>query len=321
MFVLFGTVTAVIITALQLALFVDKRKFGKCVHSFLNNEFVINLISLLLLRNVFKYKHIFDTSAYGISSFIKYFVMSLAVGLAWLVFVGVVEGKLAFVVPERKKSKGAAFLKVLSFVFALLGSIMYFSTVWGKEAYGNISGDQFIINLLSPTTGTENSVYIEFFEEPFFGILLVVTAFSLFAFSKFNLVLKNEARVDRVVFNDIARLIFSLLLSLAVLGYGAYYCIDGFNLKDVYLSYFMKSDFIEENFADPEKTEIVFPEKKRNLIHIYLESMENSYLSKDLGSNVEESLMPGLTELANEGIVFSDNESKFGGPLQATGTQ
>ena len=36
-------------------------------------------------------------------------------------------------------------------------------------------------------------------------------------------------------------------------------------------------------YADPDTTKITFPEEKRNLIYIMLESMETSYLSKELG--------------------------------------
>ena len=79
--------------------------------------------------------------------------------------------------------------------------------------------------------------------------------------------------------------------------------------------------FIENVYKDPETTKIVFPEKKRNLIHIYLESWENSYLSKELGGFMDENLMPNLTELSYEGTVFSDTNNYFGGPHEGTGTQ
>ncbi|XCB30028.1 LTA synthase family protein [Arcanobacterium hippocoleae] len=63
-----------------------------------------------------------------------------------------------------------------------------------------------------------------------------------------------------------------------------------------------------------------FPKEKRNLIHIYLESMENSYYSKDEGGYLAESLMPDLAELTHEGVSFSDT-TNFGGPQQVPGTE
>ncbi|MGN0535766.1 MAG: hypothetical protein ACI4IR_07185 [Eubacterium sp.] len=84
MFVLFGTAAVIIITVLQLCIFKEKKPVGEYIHIFLKNEFIINLVSLELLTKVFKYKHIFVTDGYGMSSFIKYFCLALAVGVAFV---------------------------------------------------------------------------------------------------------------------------------------------------------------------------------------------------------------------------------------------
>ncbi|MDO7203877.1 hypothetical protein Q5M85_06530 [Paraclostridium bifermentans] len=47
--------------------------------------------------------------------------------------------------------------------------------------------------------------------------------------------------------------------------------------------------------------------------------MENSYLSKDLGGNMDVNLMPELYELSKEGVSFSNND-KLGGPYQTYGS-
>lgn len=232
----------------------------------------------------------------------------------------ILEGKIVFKNCEVKKSKGATAVRIISPILVCLGSAMYFATIWSRKAFGEISGDQLLINLLSPTTGTDTSVYVECFEGPVFQTILVTAIFCLFVFSKFSISYINLNKV-KCVFNDLARRIISLVLSLAVLIGGALYCFNGLKLRDVYLSYFAKSDMIESTYADPREVNITFPEKKRNLIHIYLESMENSFLSTELGGYMEENLMPELTELSYEGVVFSHNDGKFGGPQQATGTQ
>ena len=131
----------------------------------------------------------------------------------------------------------------------------------------------------------------------------------------------HTAQKAVTVFSGLARRIICLLLSLAVFAGGIAYGVEKFQLVQLYRAYCLKSDIVEENYVDPETAEIVFPERKRNLIHIYLESLENSYLSTDLGGYMEQNLMPELTELSYEGITFSNNGTKFGGPLIATGTQ
>ena len=66
-------------------------------------------------------------------------------------------------------------------------------------------------------------------------------------------------------------------------------------------------------YVDPDQTRITFPEEKRNLIYIMLESMETSYLSKELGGAMEENLIPELYDLASENLCFSDSDKKVGG--------
>jgi len=62
------------------------------------------------------------------------------------------------------------------------------------------------------------------------------------------------------------------------------------------------SDVYENYYVDAKEADLVFPEKKRNLIYIFLESMESCYSSK--GGGVTE-YIPELTKLAMEGEDFS----------------
>jgi len=73
------------------------------------------------------------------------------------------------------------------------------------------------------------------------------------------------------------------------------------------------TDLYEKYYKDPSQVTITFPEEKRNLIYIMLESMETSYLSKEQGGAMEENLIPELYELAEQNLCFSDSSAKVGG--------
>ncbi len=320
MFILLGSIAALIISAIQIFAFCENRSFGKCLHFTIRNIFVINLVSLALLKYVFKYQHFLVTNAYKTASFVKFFFLSVLVGIVFLFISAIVNNFIAFENETPKKSGGARFMKILSAIFVALGSACYFGTIWGKGAFGDVTADQLLINLTSPTEGMDPNVYLEGFEGPVFQTMLVTTLFCIFAFSNFKIVY-NKNRRATTIFNDLAHRIISLLLAVAFLAGGIIYGVEKFQLVQLYNAYILESNIIDDNYADPRTTKMTFPEKKRNLIHIYLESLENSFLSKDLGGYIDENLMPELTELSYEGITFSDNENKFGGPLQATGTQ
>jgi phosphoglycerol transferase len=67
------------------------------------------------------------------------------------------------------------------------------------------------------------------------------------------------------------------------------------------------SNFLEENYVSKEADDFSFPSKKRNLIYIFMESMEQTYADTEHGGYFEESLIPNLQQLQQEGVTFSDD--------------
>lgn len=85
------------------------------------------------------------------------------------------------------------------------------------------------------------------------------------------------------------------------------------HLRRAIIYYLSPSSFIENNYVDPNKVKISFPEHKRNLIHIYLESVELTFASKKHGGKVNESIIPEIEKLALEGESFSGKEGVLSG--------
>ena len=79
------------------------------------------------------------------------------------------------------------------------------------------------------------------------------------------------------------------------------------------------SVFYEQNYINPNTAKIKVPEKKRNLITLYVESLESSYASINDGGVFEDNLIPNLSKLAKENINFSHSE-KIGGGENLEGT-
>lgn len=75
------------------------------------------------------------------------------------------------------------------------------------------------------------------------------------------------------------------------------------------------SDFIESNYVDPRDVTLTFPEKKRNLVYIYLESMETTFASEAEGGGFEEGCIPELTQLAQENEDFSGEDTALNGGI------
>ena len=79
------------------------------------------------------------------------------------------------------------------------------------------------------------------------------------------------------------------------------------------------SKFFVENYVNPDSIKITPPEQKRNLILIYLESLETTFSDKEHGGNQDTNLIPEITELALENISFGKNKQRIGGGFDASG--
>ena len=63
-------------------------------------------------------------------------------------------------------------------------------------------------------------------------------------------------------------------------------------------------DFIGQNYVDPKSVKLTFPDKKRNVIYIYLESLEMTFADEKSGGAFDKNVIPELTELSKEGGGF-----------------
>ena len=112
------------------------------------------------------------------------------------------------------------------------------------------------------------------------------------------------------------KMVASLALSLVMLLHAA------FTVElPAFIGYLCRQSTIyQENYVDPLAANITFPQQKRNLIYIYLESMENSYMDTESGGALQCNVMPELTALAGEeeNINFSHTDG-IGGFQNMTG--
>lgn len=65
------------------------------------------------------------------------------------------------------------------------------------------------------------------------------------------------------------------------------------------------SQLYENHFVEPSDVKIEFPQEKRNLIHIIVESLESTYTNEEHGGKYQEDLIPSLYKIAKSGTDFS----------------
>lgn len=309
----------ILIGVADMFLLANEKSVKKWITVILRDGLISVLYAMMLAERVLGVSNIFAISAQRVSYSWKFLGLILAIGVIFLIISGFAKRIFVIEFYQGKQKRGAFVLKVISTIFFALGIAAYTGTLWGKEAFGDLSPDQILINLNSPIEGTDVGVYISLFSGPVLKTVLFTVMYCTLVFPKYKFAY-NKKEKQIVFLPEIAIRILSFILAIAILVGGCAFGIKRFQLTELFDSYLNDSTYIEENFVDPETANIKFPEEKRNLIFIYLESMENTYFSKDLGGYFEENYMPDLAELSKEGISFSHKKEGFGGPVCTFGS-
>lgn len=308
-----------LVFAADTGLLLKRRTAGTVIHALFRDVIVSNLAALFLAQFVLRIENVFVPDLHGPWYPLKYFLLSLGTGIVLLFCKGVADNVLSYESTVPKRRARTWVLRIVCVLLFALGTAAFTGTIWSQNTFGELTPDQMLINLISPVEGTASDVMNTLFFGPVFQTVFLTTVFCLFAFSDRVLLYHRTESKTTVLFPALARKIVSLVLALSVLCGGIAFGVRELQLGDLYTAYMDDSPYIEEHFADPREVQMTFPAQKRNLIHIYLESVENTYFSKELGGLMEENLMPELAELAKEGYSFSNRSEGFGGPPWTTG--
>ncbi|MHC5228682.1 LTA synthase family protein [Enterococcus sp. LJL99] len=220
---------------------------------------------------------------------------------------------------RSNKKKRFNYTKLISlffiFVFIFVGSLSYFSAKWTVDYFGNVGIEEILYTLSQPLEGSDKGQIDSFLLGPLLTSFTLTTSIMFFIYF-----LERGLNASKNKFlKSNKKFYLFLVTSVIFLGCGLALGADQFGFKNIKNYFFEKSTLYETYFVDPEETKITFPKKKRNLIYIFCESLETTFLSKELGGSQEENLMPKLSQLAlADGVNFSNTDS-LGGALQLPG--
>ena len=214
-----------------------------------------------------------------------------------------------------KTKKQKIFRISLYFLICLLYLLAYFIfciTNWCMKTF-KVSIDAIIFTITNPIKGTNSSVVTGAIKYCVPRLIIVLAILIIIC------VLDYKQKYHFTIQTKIKRLKIKLNITQILRTITALSCILSIVLSVVYIDHHyglfeyiklrnQSSSLYENYYINPDDSEIVLTNaegKKKNLIHIYLESMEISYASKDVGGYQNINYMPYLTQLANENISIS----------------
>ena len=211
-----------------------------------------------------------------------------------------------------KKVKPPAVWKiVVVLVLVFVFTFFLTGTIWALFTWSSISMDELLWHLHGSLDGANSDMVWQFVLITV-GSGLLVTGGAFFM----NWMVRKRRNVIRKRIYRITQILAAVLL-VGALTTGWI----GFGIGD-YIKYQMtREPYIADNYVDPASVEITFPEKKRNLIVIYMESMEMTFSDKEHGGAFEKNVIADLTQLAEEDYSenFSGNSGILNGGIALPG--
>ena len=199
----------------------------------------------------------------------------------------------------------------------LLANLLFFLMLWIIDRYDDVQFDQILYQIKSPVAGTNDGLI----GSAMIRVVLVgslVAAVEIFIYLILTGKFKEKfAKFKKYVAYSVSRTaaFFKkrfMPIAASVLVCSVAIFIFGLNVHIFIANALTPSDFIEKHYVDPEKANITFPEQKRNLIYIVLESMETTYSDTSVGGNITTDFVPELTELAKNNISFTGSDGNKG---------
>lgn len=224
---------------------------------------------------------------------------------------------------DKKRVAGTIISTFLLIIFCL-SFVLLLASCWINLNIGNINLSAVIYTLQHMQGGVNFSDFIEILPTVILPVVIFVYIFVRYqilclkyeniSFSS----LSGDKKID-LKFKKNEWIVFAVLIFIlsSIFLYFSGYILGA----DKYIKrIFYRTEIFEDNYISPTEEVVVFPDKKRNLIYISLESMENTYMDKANGGDFDDNYIPHLTQLADENISFSNTSSHGGASLFPSGT-
>ena len=192
------------------------------------------------------------------------------------------------------------------FILSLVSSaILFMACRWAKRTF-NVSIDAIINTLASPLQGTSSDTVWPAVKYCLPVVIIVLVVGIVCVIWQ----MKKKSKIMPVIMGVMS--LFSLVGALE-------YVQHEYDIIAYVNNGSQETSIYSQFYVEPKRTEIKEPEEKRNLLLIYLESMETTYADIDSGGRQTVNYMPYATKLAEENVSFSHSD-KLGGLRSVVGS-
>ena len=209
----------------------------------------------------------------------------------------------------QKKRTAADYIFLALFALLIgLGVWAVKTAQWEARHWDNLDMDMLVGQLATTVEGTGHSIMDEFLDGcvrvgVYSGLCAAFVLYMLRRYRFFPHLVRAGTMLGIAFFFGMLGYTYNLL---GVSGY----------MQDINT----ESNYIEAYYVDPRSVRLTFPEQKRNLIYIWLESMESTFSDERSGGAFPADTIPELTALAEQNVSFTGERGGVNGAYSVAGT-
>jgi len=214
---------------------------------------------------------------------------------------------------ENNKEKKYIVSRIVLTALMFVGFLAFFSALWYSVVFQDVGFDGLIFTVFAGVGGVQDGLVSGWI---LWGLLPAVVLTAALSVVFFVVMYKKGKKKGEDAFSKTR----TIAVTMAIVIFVAFLANAG-GLVHLYRwigGVVTETDIYEKEYVSPDDVNISFPEQKRNLIYIFMESMETTFTVEGKGGGIKDDCIPNLYNLANENLNFSHNSS-FGGGRDITG--
>ena len=205
---------------------------------------------------------------------------------------------------------------MLALLIFFVGFMLFSSANWVIDKFGEVTYEQILFHLNMPFS-SEIRMVMSFLKNTVMTGVIIAVVLALFFCQKYRLHIKILDKFRDFVNKRRIKLSLVWLLFCVVF---VFFRMNVWNMITFHQYKSVTSNFYEENYVIPQRTQITFPKNKPNLILLFAESIEATYAKTPEHDYFKADLIPNMHKLAKDNINFSNSEY-LGGSYSIDGTQ
>lgn len=221
---------------------------------------------------------------------------------------------------DKEIKKGSLIWRCIIVTLTLVcGALGIYGYCYLRKFFRDVSLEQLAFHMNTNLDGTNWSDYTWIFIKVILCVLVAV-GIGLWI-QKMNVKWCANKKAEDNAKNNVKALVLrwlGVIASIATIGTITAYFFTEYSVYDYMANIHVDATVFHDHYVDPHNVQITFPEKKQNLIYIYMESMEISAADESVGGGKSFNALPELTQLAFENDNFTNDHTVLNGAVPLT---